>query len=181
MDRELADIIAFYMKKEAETLSKLEALDLEVHSLERAMTRGPRSLSLDLAEEGQQPGPWAGREQAAPRSPPDQHAGSAGRGEGYEAAQHASSEGGAGVGKVAHEGAADVAAGAGAGLLLRAGSVAPKQQRVRFWAELGMRRGGRDLRFARDVMRIRFHDLYTSLNDLIEYLSLNREGFRKLI
>ncbi|KAJ9505749.1 hypothetical protein QJQ45_029250 [Haematococcus lacustris] len=181
MDRELADIIAFYMKKEAETLSKLEALDLEVHSLERAMTRAPRSLSLDLAEEGQQPGPWAGREQAAPRSPPDQLAGSAGRVEGYEAAQHASSEGGAGGGKVAHEGAADVAAGAGAGLLLRAGSVAPKQQRVRFWAELGMRRGGRDLRFARDVMRIRFHDLYTSLNDLIEYLSLNREGFRKLI
>ncbi|GFH22610.1 SPX domain-containing protein, partial [Haematococcus lacustris] len=82
MDRELADIIAFYMKKEAETLSKLEALDLEVHSLERAMTRAPRSLSLDLAEEGQQPGPWTGREQAAPRSPPDQLAGSAGRVEG---------------------------------------------------------------------------------------------------
>lgn len=35
MDKELADIIAFTLRKEAELVSQLEALDLEVHSLEK--------------------------------------------------------------------------------------------------------------------------------------------------
>lgn len=47
LDKELADIIRFYMTKEAEILGKLEQLDLEIHSLEHrgGGTAAPESLA----------------------------------------------------------------------------------------------------------------------------------------
>ena len=50
LDKELADIVAFYMKKEAETLSKLSALELEVHGMEPRSLGGAvsRQASLEL-------------------------------------------------------------------------------------------------------------------------------------
>jgi hypothetical protein len=42
-------------------------------------------------------------------------------------------------------------------ILLQAMSSAPRGQRVRFWSDVALRRGGQELRTARDKMRLRFN------------------------
>jgi len=49
LDRELADIISFTLRKEAEFVGQLEALELEVHSLEKQHLVGWVLHSLGVA------------------------------------------------------------------------------------------------------------------------------------
>eukprot|EP00798_Chlamydomonas_sp_ICE-L_P024060 gene24060-9634_t len=48
LDKELASVNAFYLSKEAETLSKLASLDLDVHSIEPRHLGPHRSGSIDI-------------------------------------------------------------------------------------------------------------------------------------
>uniref|UniRef100_A0A7S0WPN7 SPX domain-containing protein n=1 Tax=Chlamydomonas leiostraca TaxID=1034604 RepID=A0A7S0WPN7_9CHLO len=171
LDKELADIISFFMRKEADTISRLEILDLEIHSYEKH--RRTASGSLEAVPEDGELGapPGAG---GPPGTPP--------RDVSVRGASASSAEAGAGAELAVAAAMSDEEAAAHArATLARITSMAPRPMRVQFWSEVASRREGRELRMLRDKLRQRFTDIFTTLNDLVEYLELNREGFRKVI
>ncbi|GAX73558.1 hypothetical protein CEUSTIGMA_g1009.t1 [Chlamydomonas eustigma] len=164
LDKELAKIIKFIMAKEAETLGKLAQLDLEVHSLEAqrvgSMFTPPivnRFTSLQDAGNTR-----LGGSLPDPQKDGFETLGLADRrpSEVMEEAVRPDLEGGI-------------------------GSNSFRASRVHFWHSNSLpattRTGARVLAKDSAKMKPRITDLFVVLHDLKNYLSLNKEGFRKIL
>mmetsp|Transcript_31205 Transcript_31205/g.69392 ORF Transcript_31205/g.69392 Transcript_31205/m.69392 type:complete len:781 (-) Transcript_31205:655-2997(-) len=128
LDKELADIISFYMTKEAEILANLEKVDLQIHSLEKV----PRAPSGSLLE------------------------------------VQASADGSETIDVVTPD-------------TVRAEALSTRAARVDFWTRAGKSSSAKDLIRERGRLKSRISDTFVALHDLKNFLTVNKEGFRKIL